>query len=146
MSLCPEGKSQLASVWKQRPGGTSGKEPACQSQRHKRYGFHPWVGKIPWRRTSPPTQVFSPGESHGQRRLMGITESDMTEGLNTHTHRGFHVACGLRLFTEKIKVHLSSAPPRDEPGVPLSQSPGRPDPMEVQLPERPRWVTSDTVT
>ena len=27
-----------------------GKEPACQCRRHKRYGFNPWVGKIPWRR------------------------------------------------------------------------------------------------
>ena len=32
------------------PGGASGKEPTCQYKRHKRDGFHPWVGKIPWRR------------------------------------------------------------------------------------------------
>ena len=31
------------------PSGTSGKEPTCQCQRHKRHGFDPWVGKIPWR-------------------------------------------------------------------------------------------------
>ena len=29
------------------PGGASGKEPACQSKRCKRCGFHPWVRKIP---------------------------------------------------------------------------------------------------
>ena len=29
------------------PGGTSGKEPTCQFRRHNRYGFDPWVGKIP---------------------------------------------------------------------------------------------------
>ena len=28
------------------PGGTSGKEPACQCRRHRRCGFDPWVGKI----------------------------------------------------------------------------------------------------
>ena len=28
----------------------SGKESACQCRRHKRQGFNPWVGKIPWRR------------------------------------------------------------------------------------------------
>ena len=28
------------------PGGTSGKEPACQCRRHKRCGIHSWVGKI----------------------------------------------------------------------------------------------------
>ena len=32
------------------PGGASGKEPGCQCRRHKRCGFNPWLGKIPWRR------------------------------------------------------------------------------------------------
>ena len=32
------------------PGGTSGKELTCQYRRHKRCGFNPWVGKIPWKR------------------------------------------------------------------------------------------------
>ena len=40
-----------------------GKEPACQRRRHKRHGFNPWVGKIPWRRAWQPTPVFLPGES-----------------------------------------------------------------------------------
>ena len=31
----------------------------------------PWVRKIPWRREWPPTPVFLPGESHGQRSLAG---------------------------------------------------------------------------
>ena len=30
------------------PGGTRGKEPACQSRRHKGWSGDPWVGKIPW--------------------------------------------------------------------------------------------------
>ena len=30
------------------PGDASGKEPGCQCRRHKRHGFNPWVGKIPW--------------------------------------------------------------------------------------------------
>ena len=34
-------------------------------------GFHPWVGKIPWRRAQLPTPVFLPGESHGQKSLVG---------------------------------------------------------------------------
>ena len=46
------------------PGGTSGKEPACQCQRH---GFDPWVRKIPWRRKWQLNPVFSPGKSNGQR-------------------------------------------------------------------------------
>ena len=28
------------------PGGISGKEPTCQSRKHKRRGFNPWVGNI----------------------------------------------------------------------------------------------------
>ena len=55
------------------PGGTSGKEPTCQCRRHKRHRFHPWVGKIPWRRAWQPTPVFLPGESHGQRCPAGYS-------------------------------------------------------------------------
>ena len=35
----------------------------------KRCRFHPWVGKIPWRRKWPPTPIFFPGKFHGQRSL-----------------------------------------------------------------------------
>ena len=41
-------------------------------QETKRCRFDPWVGKIPWRRVWQPTLVFLPGESHGQRSLLGI--------------------------------------------------------------------------
>ena len=51
--------------------------------------FNPWIRKIPWRREWQPTPVFLPGESRGQRSLVGYTlwgckELDMTEWL-THT-------------------------------------------------------------
>ena len=52
-------------------GGTSGKEPTCQCRRHRKQGFSPWVGKIPWRRVWQPTPVSLLGESHGQKALMG---------------------------------------------------------------------------
>ena len=44
----------------------------------------PWVREIPWRRPWQPTPVFLPGESHGQRSLVGYSplghkESDTTE-------------------------------------------------------------------
>ena len=52
------------------PGGISGKEHACQeSYACKRLSFDPWVRKIPWRRSWPPTLVFLPGKSHEQRSL-----------------------------------------------------------------------------
>ena len=55
--------------------------PAMQETR-----FNPWVGKIPWRREWQPTPVFLPGESHGQRSLVGYSpwgqkESDTMEWL-----------------------------------------------------------------
>ena len=62
------------------PGGTSGKEPACQCRRHKRLRFDPWVGKIPWRRVWQPTPIFLPGESHGQKSLEGES------GWGTHVN------------------------------------------------------------
>ena len=66
------------------PGGASGKEPACKYKRHKRLGFDPWFGKIPWRREWQPISVFLPGESLGQRSLAGYSpwghkEFDITE-------------------------------------------------------------------
>ena len=33
--------------------------------------FDPWIGKSPWRREWQPTPGFLPGESHGQRTLVG---------------------------------------------------------------------------
>ena len=58
-------------MWVGRPGGASGKEPACQCRRPKRRGFNPWVRKIPQRRAWPPAPVFLPGEYQGQRSLVG---------------------------------------------------------------------------
>ena len=66
------------------PGGSSGREPVCQCRRRKRGSFDPWVKKIPWRKAWELTPVFLPGESHGQRSLVGYSpqggkESDTTE-------------------------------------------------------------------
>ena len=65
------------------------KKSASQCQRHRRHGFDPWVGKIPQRKKWPPTPVFLPGESHGQRNLEGYSpqghkKSDTTQQLSTH--------------------------------------------------------------
>ena len=60
------------------------------SRRHGRHRFYPWVGKIPWRRAWQPTSVFLPGESHGQKSLVGYSpwgrkESDMTDATQHGT-------------------------------------------------------------
>ena len=66
------------------PRWLSGKESTRQRRSCRRPGFDPWVRKIPWRRKWQSTPVFWPGESHGQRSLVGYSlwdrkESDMTE-------------------------------------------------------------------
>ena len=67
------------------PLGTNGKELICRCRRLKRCRFDPWLKQIPLRRAWQPTPVFLPGESHGQRSLVGYSplgckELDMTEG------------------------------------------------------------------
>ena len=64
-SIPGQGKCVLGDL----TGGASSKEPACQCRRHKKCGFDPWVGRIPWRRNWQPILVLLPGESHGQRSL-----------------------------------------------------------------------------
>ena len=82
-------RSELkASLWhKGCPGGTSGKEPACQCRRHKRQGFDPESGR---RRAWQPSPIFLPGESRGQRSLNGWSswghkETDWSDSTHTHT-------------------------------------------------------------
>ena len=57
--------------------------------RHRRWGFHPWVEKIPWRRKWQPTPGFLPGKSYGERSLVGCSpwghkELDVTELRSVH--------------------------------------------------------------
>ena len=82
-------------------GGASGKEPACQCRRHKRHGFNPRVGKIPWKGKWQPTPVLLSGESHGQRSLAGYSpwgrkELDRTEATE-HMQR-FNTSVTLATF------------------------------------------------
>ena len=46
------------------PDGSDGKSVCLQCGKPR---FHPWVGKIPWRRKWQPAPVLLPGKSHGQR-------------------------------------------------------------------------------
>ena len=66
----------------------SRKESAWQYWRHKRHGFNPCIGKIPWRRKWQSTPVFLPGIFHRQGSLEGYSpqdrkESDTTNWLST---------------------------------------------------------------
>ena len=43
-------------------GGSVVKNLPDSARRHRRYGFDPWVRKIPWRRKWQPAPVFLPGK------------------------------------------------------------------------------------
>ena len=77
-----------ACSWLGFPGGSVGDESACNAGDP---GSIPGVGKMPWRREQQPTPVFLPGESRGQRSLVGYSprghkELDMTEQPNQCFH------------------------------------------------------------
>ena len=62
-----------------------------------------------WRREWQPTPVLLPGESHGQRSLvgyspLGLKKWDMTERL-THTHTHTHTQVALSYFLHSIMSH-----------------------------------------
>ena len=64
-------------------GGTSGKEPACQSRRRKRCSLISGLERSPGEGNEP-TPVFLPGKSQGQRSLVGYSpgghkELDVTD-------------------------------------------------------------------
>ena len=61
------------------PGGSSGKELACQHRKQERRGFSPCVGTISWRRARQPIPALVPGESRGQRSLVGCSPWGRTE-------------------------------------------------------------------
>ena len=67
-----------------------------------------WVGKITWRRKWQPTPVFLPGESHGQKSLVGYM------GLQRVRHD---------LSTEHIDIYPFSLEP-------LSHLPPHPTPLD----------------
>ena len=66
-------KSQVAvaTIYRERKSVIGGDSWASQVAQGRIHGFDPWVGKIPWRRKWQATPVFLPGESHGQRSLVG---------------------------------------------------------------------------
>ena len=77
------------------PGGAAAKVPACQCRRRKRHCFNLQVRKVPWRRKQPPTPVFLPGESHGQRSLEGYSPEDGKESDTTEVTQHASTDCSL---------------------------------------------------
>ena len=86
----------------------------CQCRRHKRCGFDPWVGKIPWSRAWQSTPVCLPGESHGQRDMVGYgpwghrVRHDWCDLAHTHNNlsRWFVFKCTTDLFPSNDTMNL----------------------------------------
>ena len=76
-----------------------------QCRRCKRRGFDPWVGKILWRRKWQPTPVFLPGESHGQRSLVGYSPQGCKE-LDTTEHTHTEIALLFLLIEANISHRI----------------------------------------
>ena len=69
------------------PSGSAGKESACNAGDTGDMGSIHGSGRSPGEGNDNPLQLFLPGESHGQRSLVGYSpwdckESDMTEQLS----------------------------------------------------------------
>ena len=70
-----------------------------------RLGFDPWVGKIPWRRHWPPTPVFLPGRSHGQRSLAGYSPQGHKElDMTGHASTNIFYVCTLTRLKDNVNV------------------------------------------
>ena len=73
------------------PRWLSTKESTCQGRRHRRLGFDPWVGKMPWHRKWQATPTLLPGKSYGWRSLVSYSlgrgkKSDTPEQQRVCTH------------------------------------------------------------
>ena len=75
----------------------------------RRHRFDPWVGKIPWRKKWPPTQLFLPGEFHGQRSLTGPSPWDC-KLFNFFTSIFPHNLSCLLLLSRFSRVWLCATP------------------------------------
>ena len=87
------------------PGGSVGKETACNAGSAGRAGSDPWVDEIPWRRNWQPTPVFLHEEYHGQRRLVGYSPWSLKESETTKATEHTAILKGVSL--DKIILLVS---------------------------------------
>ena len=78
----------------------------------RKWGFNPWVRKIPWRRAWQPTPVFLPGDSLGERCLGATAHS--VSGVR---HDGSDFASTRSLNDAGLSKFLHTLPPQGQPSV-----------------------------
>ena len=87
---------QLAITQQGFPGGSAGKESACNAEDTGDLGSVPVLGEI-WKRKWQPTPVVLPGKSQGQRSLVSCSPKGRKKlGMTEVTEHG----CGQRGFCE----------------------------------------------
>ena len=73
------------------------KESACHCRRHRRHGFSPWVGKIPWRRKCNPLQyscLENPMDSGAWRATVhGVAKSGIRLSMTGHLSQAHPLFC-----------------------------------------------------
>ena len=76
------------------PWRFSGREPTCQYRKHRDMGLIPELGGPPeWVALATPTPVLLPGESHGQRSLVGSSPW----GSQKVVHNWSDLACTMQI-------------------------------------------------
>jgi len=99
----------LVLIWYLRgfPGGTSGKEPACQCRRCKRHKFYPWVRKIPRRRAWQPTpSCLKNPTDRGAWQAVAYRIAKSRTGLkqlSTHARTHTHTHLVLKIIRQNRK-------------------------------------------
>ena len=94
------------------PGGTSGKESACQCRRCKRGRFDPWVRKTPWRRLHGNPHQYSCLENPMDRGAWQATVHRVTKSqtqlkrLSRHAWPIYAMEYYSTIKRNKVLIHL----------------------------------------
>ena len=119
-----------------------------------RPGFHPCVGKIPWRRERLSTPVFWPGEFHWLYSPWGCKELDVTEQLSLSLAQerdcqppwqtASYCAVWQSGGTPRASAELSWMDETERmPGLTPPASTLTPCPLQQWPRHQPRWMNSD---
>ena len=126
--------------------GSGDKESTCQCRKCRRPGFNPCIGKIPWKKAWPPTPVFMPGESHGQRSLMGYGPCSYKELDTTEATQHSVTSCTQSfLVAQRKESPVNAGDARDMGSVSGSgRSPGggNGNPLQYSCQDRGAWYAT----